>query len=1831
MVSELIKQFDALGIKLWIDKGDRLHYKAPEGVMDKEKLALLKKNKTEIIEILAEDNRLNKLVSDTEHEFDVFPITDIQGAYLVGRNEAYDLGGVGCHGYVELSMPVMDKEKLERAFHKVISRHAMMRAIVLKNGVQKVLKNIEFPKLEYQDLRGFSESDAERELLAVREKLENKKYNPEEWPLYDFVLSNMDTRSVLHCSIDMLIADFVSVDIILKEMDFYYYNEMEELENLEISYRDVIIHQKLKEQTISGTMEKERDWRYWEEKIRDLPGKPEMTICTENSSLSNKFEKYCFELEKDKWNHICENAQLRNLTPSSVILSIFTDVIGLFSKSRRFCINLTQLKRPNIHPQINNIVGDFTSVEVLEVNTTGNFIERTHQLQQRLWNDLEHTSISGIEILRESGKKQNTNMIVPVVYTSTLGLYTDNGGNGEFMRDAKITYRISQTPQVWIDCQVSEYKEGLEINWDVREGIFPVGLINDAFEIFKNAILALSSNIDIWEYDSICKLTERMTNARKNANKTTIDIDSNGSLQDGFWFHVMSEPNRTAIIYEEEEYSYGSLGLYVQTIMHKLRELKCKEGDIVAVLQQKGIWQIASVLGILSINATYLPIDCTQPLERIKLIMEDAVVNYVILDARQNIDTEKCIINVDCLNIDKYYDNSTILSGNPKYPAYLIYTSGSTGIPKGVVIGHKAALNTIKDINRRFNINKEDKIISLAHLSFDLSVYDIFGMFDVGGTLIIPSAEKEKDPDHWVKLIDNYGITLWNTVPAMMQLLVAYLDSNRSHEMPTMRRVLLSGDWIPVSLPNNVKKYFPNATSVSLGGATEAGIWSIFYEINNVNIISQSIPYGKPLANQRFYILNDNMDDVPNLVTGKLYIGGDSLADEYYKSPELTKKKFTVYPITGERIYETGDIGRYLCDGNIEFQGRCDNQIKIRGHRIELSEIESVLNSHPQIQNSVALKTQKDKIAVFIEAKSRNRDVNKDDFKDIINVCYAAGDDFLGNVDRNLFQKWVELSDKTTLYEIMTVFCNAGIFTDKESLVGEEELRLKLKVQSKYFRLLKRWLNVLTEEEFIELVLPEKKYRRKLEYFNTEDTKFYRDEFEKTENELHYGAELYNYMKESSNHIAELLQGSIDPLALFFPEGKTDIALAAYNDNMVNHSLNNVVKAALNKLISKYLQTNGNKTVRILEIGAGVGGTTTDILPGLKGRNIEYCFTDISSFFINEARKKFSEYSFVTYGIYNINQDYNKQGLLASSWDIIISANVLHNSKNAPDVLQSLRELLLPNGVIIVIEATRESFSLLTSLEFKEGLTGFTDSRKGTDRTFFSREEWTKMFTEIGADVLCTYPRNDDPISLAGQSVFVVKMDSVKEKIEYLDIANYLKERLPSYMIPDYLEILPVFPVTGNGKIDRKKLLDRVVENEKKLSVEEKFDNLLEKEIADIWKEVLNIENVNRNENFYVAGGDSLLIAQVVTKIKEKILSASKLKWDVLMRLMLQNMTIEEFAKALVKEDDFIASEARKRDLEKSNSLVTFKEAKQQKNKAIVFFHAGTGTLTPYNKILGDILKRAGEDEGILGLCFGDEKEYLKQNSSTLIVDTARRYAKLLIEKNYKEFKLVGYCMGGWLAIETSRILMEYGFTVQKVITISTSLGSSKVDNDLLLEAAFANVAGARIDQKLGRLLQSAIEDILSSNDNTTISTQALCLLDGKYEVLGNYFRRLSELSEEERLNKIFESISEPQEDIVADNIRMLHIIYKLFSCNYKGVLSYKPEPYLGDVQALIVKDKSQHFFHLDIDNAEERMWEEIVLGNLEIRYIDGNHQTCLEGENIQNIVGIICEDEEDL
>jgi amino acid adenylation domain-containing protein len=369
-------------------------------------------------------------------------------------------------------------------------------------------------------------------------------------------------------------------------------------------------------------------------------------------------------------------------------------------------------------------------------------------------------------------------------------------------------------------------------------------------------------------------------------------------------------------------------------------------------------------MGVLFAGAAYLPVDTKWPAQRKEDVLLAGECMTVIstsdLSAEKSWKFNGSVVNIDQLGALPTTEVNAIVTPDVSATdlAYVIFTSGSTGKPKGVMIEHGAAVNTILDINNKFGISANDSVLALSLLSFDLSVFDIFGLLAAGGSVVFPEIGKNADPQIWLETICSTGVTIWNSVPGMLQMLIDYIDPVEHATLLDnikLRLALLSGDWIPVALPDTAIAKLPGLAVIGLGGATEASIWSNYYPIKQSMLSFKSVPYGKPLANQRFYILDDELNLCPVGVRGNLFIAGAGVARGYWKDQSQTEKQFIDHQKLRQRLYKTGDLGRWLNDGNIEFLGRNDEQVKVRGYRIELGEVEFQTLQHENVKANIVV------------------------------------------------------------------------------------------------------------------------------------------------------------------------------------------------------------------------------------------------------------------------------------------------------------------------------------------------------------------------------------------------------------------------------------------------------------------------------------------------------------------------------------------------------------------------------------------------------------------------------------------------------------------------------------------------------------------------------------------------------------------------------------------------------------------------------------------------------------------------------------------------------------
>ncbi|HEY0602922.1 MAG TPA: amino acid adenylation domain-containing protein [Herpetosiphonaceae bacterium] len=469
-------------------------------------------------------------------------------------------------------------------------------------------------------------------------------------------------------------------------------------------------------------------------------------------------------------------------------------------------------------------------------------------------------------------------------------------------------------------------------------------------------------------------------------NATRRDYERDICMHHLFERQVLRQPDAPAALFGDTRLSYRELNQQANQIAHQLLALGVGRGSMVAIVMERSLEMIPALLGVLKAGATYVPLEVSFPRPRVQWILSTLGVRCVLTQSAYTPTIDALLPELPALEHVVLFDTSHRIplraahtwtqedlqdqpEANPEVAvsaddlAYVIFTSGSTGTPKGVMVRHQPVINLIEWITRSFDINPSDRVLFVTSLCFDLSVYDVFGLLAAGGSIRIASERELRDPDRLVQILRTEPITFWDSAPAALQQLTPLFPKTPiAQGEHHLRLVFLSGDWIPVTLPDLVRTTFAGANVISLGGATEATVWSNYYPIGAVERQWLSIPYGRPIQNARYYVLDRYLNPCPIGVPGELHIGDECLALGYAQEPILTATKFIPDPFShpegtrpGARLYKTGDQARFWADGTIEFLGRIDHQVKIRGFRIELGEIETVLREHPGVREAIVV------------------------------------------------------------------------------------------------------------------------------------------------------------------------------------------------------------------------------------------------------------------------------------------------------------------------------------------------------------------------------------------------------------------------------------------------------------------------------------------------------------------------------------------------------------------------------------------------------------------------------------------------------------------------------------------------------------------------------------------------------------------------------------------------------------------------------------------------------------------------------------------------------------
>lgn len=874
-----------------------------------------------------------------------FPLATMQHAYWIGRSDEQQLGGVAAHLYVEFDGGAVDPAQLEAAVAELVATHPMLRTRFLPDGTQQTMPRPGRPVFDVVDLRGQSPELAEVTLAQLRDRKTHQRLAIADGQVIDVTLSVCDgDRTRLHLDIDMLAGDAMSYRVLVSDLAELYRGATVPAPGY--TYR------RYRTERTGDSAARERDRHWWQQRIAQMPGAPVLPTVPMDPAASHRTVRYAHWLGPDAKQRLLAGAHRRGVTPAMAVAALFADTVGGWSAQSRFLLNVPLFHRDSIYPDIDRVVGDFTSSIMLEVDVTENVpvTHRARDIQRGMYESAAHAAYSGLDVLRDLGRHRGEPVLAPVVFTSALDL-------GELFTDAVVdtfgepVWIVSQGPQVLLDAQITELRGGFLLNWDVREAAFPPGLIDAMFARFTEAVERLAEGDAGWDAEAAVQLPCDQAKVRAAVNATDGPV-SGRCLHQGFFAHAAANPEAPAVVWglgdDAGTWTYRELAERSLAVAGALHARGVGRGDAVAVQLPKGRDQVLAVLGVLAAGATYVPIGFDQPdARRAKILHTADVVAALTIEGVQ-------MASVPCLSIDAARNHPAPLPA-PVLPdadeiAYVIFTSGSTGLPKGVDVRHSGAMNTIDAVNAWFGVGSADRALALSALEFDASVYDIFGMFSVGGSLVAVDSEQRAAATTWVELLRRHRVSILNCVPSMLDMILE-LGGDRLGD--SLRAVTLGGDWVGADLARRLARQVPGCRFAGLGGATETSIHHTICEVVGEPPAQwATVPFGIPLRNVRCRVVAPSGRDCPDWVAGELWVGGANVAAGYRNDPQRTAERFVEYQ--GVRWYKTGDMARYWPDGTIEFLGRTDNQVQIRGYRVELGEVESALRTVPGVRHAVA-------------------------------------------------------------------------------------------------------------------------------------------------------------------------------------------------------------------------------------------------------------------------------------------------------------------------------------------------------------------------------------------------------------------------------------------------------------------------------------------------------------------------------------------------------------------------------------------------------------------------------------------------------------------------------------------------------------------------------------------------------------------------------------------------------------------------------------------------------------------------------------------------------------
>jgi natural product biosynthesis luciferase-like monooxygenase protein/amino acid adenylation domain-containing protein len=1474
----------------------------------------------------------------------------------------------------------LNVDALRQSINEIVRRHEVLRTrftAVDGRPIQVIEPSLKID-LPVIDLREMPAAERERRAREIAIEEAERLFDLEKCPLLRLTLLQLDDQdyALAYC-LHHIIADGWSMGILVNEISRLYMafssGVASPLPELSIQYADFAYWQ---QEWLQGEVLDEQ-LSYWKKQLENAPA--ELKLPTDHPRPAEptfRGARQTMVVPAELAAKLHELSRQEGVTLFMTLLAAFQVLLSRYTGQNDIVVG-SDIANRNISAT-QSLIGFFVNQIVLRTDVSDNpdFFELLQRVRDTALEAYAHQDLPFEKLVEAIQPERHLNR-APLFQVKFLLQNTP--------QDAELSLRGITLHPFNFDIEAATFdlllsvfdtEQGLRGTFEYNTDLFEADTIERLGQHFNSLLESIVANPRQHVADISFLSVEEQQRLLVEWNDTSTEYANDKCIHELFEEQVERTPNAIAAVFDDEQLTYAELNARANQLGHYLIELGVKDEMLVGLCVEKSLDVVVGMLGILKAGGAFLPLDSAYPLERLSFMLEDAQVSVLLTQQKlaATLPTTQWVQTI-CLDSDwdliaEQSKSNTSGVAEADHLAYVIYTSGSTGRPKGVMVGHSGLCNMVTAQIQAFDVRSDSRVLQLASLSFDASVSEIFMALLAGGALYIGHRDSLMPGPELIRALRENEITTVTLPPSVLTVM-------ESEGLETLKTIIAAGESCP---PETAERWAKVTRIFDAYGPTEITVCATLGELDG-----SRVTIGKPIANTSIYILDANLQLVPGGIYGELHVGGAGLARGYWNRPELTAERFIPNPFVtdagnaGQRLYKTGDLARWLDDGTIEFAGRIDNQLKVRGYRIEAGEIETLLNSHPEVRTSVVIaresgEGEKHLIAYWVP---QNTTVNGRielwpsvaEFYIYDDLLYHA---MTADERRNQSYKFAinrHVKDKIVLDigtgkdAILARFCVAAGAARVYAIELLEDAYKQAKSTIESLGLTDRI--ILIHGNSMEVELPEK--------------------------------------------IDVCVSEIVGPIGGC--EGAAPIINNAWRfmqEDGVMIPARSVTRIAAITLPDDFLENPGFSKVsaQYVERVFEEVGHKFDLRLCLRNFSKDNIISNYQPFedldFSQPIQPEFKHEIELT-----INREANMVGFVAWLNLHTVEDEVINILEHEYCWLPVYLPVFYPG-----VEAAEGDY-------IRASVSGtFSDNNLNLDYTVKG-----KLFRHAGDDIEFDYTTcHHEQIFQATkfhEKIFadggISTLEDKQPQALSKKLRTYLQEVLPDYMVPSQFMTIDTLPLTPNGKVDRRAL---PAPGQTEVGTDHGYvapRNALESQLASIWEELLGVRPVGIRESFFELGGHSLSAVRLMAKIKKHF------GMDLPISALFRGETVEEFAEILG--DQSMAW--------RSSPLVPI----QPQGTRPPFFcvHALGGNVNNYY-LLAQYL---GSDQPFYGLQAPPLHEVTEAESQIELM--AARYVEAIREvQTSGPYRLGGYSFGSFVAYEMARQLRDLGEEVALLALFDT-------------------------------------------------------------------------------------------------------------------------------------------------------------------------------------------------